>query len=307
MKFIDATKQFVDVFYVFGHCSCRFKALLCCDDKHNKSRSVFSFVKRITPLILWNVIGGSVCGLTILLSQNDGRLGQSTKILILLLTTCQILRIISVFYQCVFHTDSLRDIVKLLQSIEFLYRNHLGSTLPYRQFQRNFRIKVVFLLVFFSQNFILFSMEHLHLNFVKNIGFLLRFSDICSVVSFFHIILYTDLLQFNLHHLNTIISRDTQQYTRNSTSIFTLAKQRYEKKVYKNLRKYKLIHYRLWEVTQAINAYFGWSMVSVILQSFINIVFCWYWEVKVISLDFGIESFGMFSSNCTLTLRSEKL
>lgn len=295
MKFIRATERYINTFYLFGHCLYPLRKLLRTDNDHQESESIFTHLKVLSPLICSNALNFGLCGLAILWIQTTANMDQSSKTLSFLFALCQVLRVTTVFYQSVFKTVRIREIIQIFRWTELFFKNNLMTTVPYTLFLRKFCIKVIAIFLFCMQAITFYSFQRIDINHAKWIGIISRILLLLSTFSIFHIIFYTDLLTFNLHHLNSIIVRDTEQYTTTSMSIAVASDKKREngKMLHENMRKYKLVHYRLWQVSQLINDYFGWSIIALMLQCFVDIVYSLYWEIKVLYLNFTFDSLGM--------------
>lgn len=294
MKFIQAIGVFVNVFYLFGH-SDPMKLILKWSggDDNEKSRNFFH---RLCPTIILSVLNLCMCGEYIFITQRFGYVNFARKNLLLLLLLTQIFLLLSVFYQTVFCSDLLRHIIHLFCSVELFFKHNLNFKISYKLFRRDFLKQISLMFYLFLQEIATHSLREttsITSNTFKISGFLIRIEIGLSLISYSHIIFYTNLLTANLKHLNSVIVRDTCKYSKHSINVF--AKQSNEKEILEMLKNYKVVHYRLWQATESINAYLGWTILVINMQAFIDTVYCLYWLVTTISrVEFTVALFGMF-------------
>lgn len=100
-----------------------------------------------------------------------------------------------------------------------------------------------------------------------------------------HIVFYIDILAFYSKQLNMLIQQDATYDSNNKKK--PLAYNLSEKNTWhhhikhsssvKSIRHCKIIHFRLWEISQKINVTFGWSITALTMQVFSDSTFCLYW------------------------------
>lgn len=294
MKFIHVAQQYINFFYLVGQCSYPLKRMLHLGEK---SETLINRINYKIPLIIVNSIILILCGIAIAKLSNKKFIGESINTLMLFFILCQILRLLTILYQCCFYANDLGDCIQMFRSIEFCFKRNLNSAISYRSFQKKFRIKAAVMFFGYTQQVLFYCIfVHNEHNLRSFVDFTLRILLFPSSAAVLQIIFYTDLLWFNLNHLNSIIDRDIEHFTKSPINIFVLAEQSYDKMARENLKKYKFVHYRLWQASQLINTCFGWSMIPLLLQGFIDIVFCTYWQIHLVYMEFSSISFGKFDT-----------
>lgn len=64
------------------------------------------------------------------------------------------------------------------------------------------------------------------------------------------------------------------------------------RRIVQTLRDYKVVHYKLWEITQLINEHFGWVFVALIMQKVNGTVQSFYWII----VDLHEEHLGSYAA-----------
>lgn len=247
MKFIRVAQTYIRIFYLMGHCRYPLSGLL---NQFQEKETWANRLKFLTPAIITGILEYVMCIYNIFLMTILESPDQSSKIITLFFCLCQVLRISFVLYQSITLNNHLRQIIEIFHTIERFFRNDLNMAPAYGKLHRNLRNKVFLLIFAYLQAIMLFLLQPIEEIRMRIVGLMVRIILLMSTVSFFHIVFYADLLAFNLKHLNAVIVRDTELYTRSNLNVFVLAKQKYGKIAYDNLRKYKFVHYRLWQVSR---------------------------------------------------------
>lgn len=287
MRFARLARIYIKIFYLLGQCP--LLDYLPPFDKDIKSTVYF---KSKLPLIVLSVINLSLCGLGIVMLFKQDDLDQSTKTLMLFFFLCQIFRIIVVVYQGLFYTNYLDDVNQIFHSVENFFENNLNSPISYQLFRRKLRIKFILALCAYAQEGFFLFVVITALNTINWINVIMRYLVFSTIVSVFHVVFYADLLSFNIQHLNSIVVRDIEKFAENSMNVFIVSEQKHEKNVYENLMKYKFVHYRLWQATKLINAYCGLSIIALLSRGFVDIIFCSYWQIRTLQMEFTLLTFG---------------
>lgn len=89
-----------------------------------------------------------------------------------------------------------------------------------------------------------------------------------------HVLVYIELLYFYLEQLNGIINEasvtssiGTNEFISNGISFIKINQ---HDVAMENLRTFKNIHFRLWQMAQEINMFFGWILAAIIVRNFLD-------------------------------------
>lgn len=195
---------------------------------------------------------------------------------------CEIAKIFAVIYQNFAHSDLIGEILRNFQSVESLFRSSLQSPIQFSSFECVYTKKIrwafgsylVLLMLFISYYFLFDDIDWYDV-FIEIMQFV-------SISMYFHVLLFIDLVAFNLKHLNEIIANDNNEYVASNVSVFVVQKPRTPDLIRQRMSKYKFIHFRLWRTAQHINEFFGWMLITILLQSFVEFVYNTIWQLKIL-------------------------
>lgn len=89
------------------------------------------------------------------------------------------------------------------------------------------------------------------------------------------IILYVDLLGSRLRKINN------EMKLLNNLSNVSSSNQKTDLNTYKKIRKFKILHSILWDISQTLNTRFGWSLLFSIINYFVCLTVDFYWIFMV--------------------------
>lgn len=266
-----------------GQCSHPLDRLQFSNEKHE---SILNLAQQKAPLVLNLVTGfGLSVFFGVIVKQYSFPI-VTLRTAFYILTLCHMTRYYLILHQMVFQTSKLREIIRLLQSAEIFLKNKMNSSISYKELDNRLRIKILFIACVYFQVFAIYSFQHIGWWNGKAIGITVRVLLFFSTITLFHVNFYVNLLCSNLKHLNSIIVRDTRDLILRQKEIKCVANEK--------MKRYKFIHYRLWQIGQSINSYFGWIILVIAVQCFGNMVYCWYWFVKMFHLQFSYIPCGKF-------------
>lgn len=112
-----------------------------------------------------------------------------------------------------------------------------------------------------------------------------------AIFACMHALFYFQLIEFYLHELNTFISGrldllspHAAQFTKHSdmSSIYFIGdeKTKYHADNFlmiRTLKTIKIIHFRIWNAVQDINATFGWFLLAFMFKNFVDTLWEVYW------------------------------
>lgn len=274
MDFMKAIRPYLNVFYTLGlspHLADK------TDAKYKKCRSSTYLV------VIQAAIGLALATSCIQIANFGGYeyLWSRTDIVIInFVAICEIVRIAFILIQCLFCADILNEICYTFRMLQAYYTMHLHHQIVYQPFGRQFLRKVAFIVCGFMPCLMIFLWDS-YFYALEPIAIQIKVLQIMTSATFLHIIFYIDILGFYLAELNTVIERDSNQDQTKLNNIMIISEKSLNSiSMRERLRCYKTVHFHLWEVSQRINAFFGWSMVAILLHGFVDFVYSSYWLIQ---------------------------
>lgn len=261
MIFIKSVRSFLKIFYLLGLSP--FNGEIRSKKEGFAVSDVYKYISLIVSWIL------SISCIYILFTDPIAEgLTPADTYIFLLSFICEIFRSTILFMQCVIQKKKFIEINYGFQKIASYFYIHLQHIIPYRTFRRKFIVRILIV----SSAYIQYLLRHLFRN--RNyFGFSsrLRILQVLTVCTFLQIIFYVDNLTFHIKQLNVVIGKELVRkksiFTGNSNSVGNRQK----------LKTIKVLHYRIWSVAQNINSLFGWSLIALILNGFLDFIYCAYW------------------------------
>lgn len=270
MKLINILSPYLRIFFLCGQ-SCYLPA----------NANPFLLIIKTVPTIVCAIKGWLISiALVWIVNFGPKRIGydKSDGIITNIFITCEITKTITVLVQSIFFSYAIDDIIKIFTHLEHFFQNSLHYKIEYEQFRKMFLIKTVLLLVAYVQSLIPFYLVFISNEYQDLTTIFIKIIQLESVIALIHIIFYIDLLRFHLIHLNLAIQRDSIEQNLIFHKIAVVFR-KYTREILLSTkyRNYKHVHFYLWNATQKINYFFGWSLTTVFLQTFVDCVFNAYW------------------------------
>lgn len=114
-----------------------------------------------------------------------------------------------------------------------------------------------------------------------------------AIFACMHALFYFQLIEFYLNELNTYLSgrlislsshasQSTKFSDMLSTSIYLIGgeKKKYQPDIFlviRTLKTIKIIHFRIWNAVQDINAIFGWFLIAFMFKNYVDSLWEVYW------------------------------
>lgn len=167
-------------------------------------------------------------------------------------------------------SDDLHQIVTTFQGIDIYLVKHICLKINYSSFLRRYLRNLSWMFIMY------FLMTIVKVVFPSRDGmFLLEasfsFIRLYVVIGKLHAFFYINLLRLFLQF--------TKGLTTAETSVMPVNIQYHNQCILKLLKHYKLIHYKLYTVSTKINAAFGWSLISICMETFLENAFMFYWMI----------------------------
>lgn len=203
---------------------------------------------------------------------------------------CELLKAIAVLYQNFVYGDLLFEILQSFQTVEFLFQSNLSYPIDFTPFKRAYLRKIgwafgsyTMLLVLFMTYYFLYGQIEMSDVFIKILQFV-------SISMYMNLLFFVDLITFCLRHLNKIITKENHDCK--AESVMMMKKVRAASAASQKLSKYKFIHYWLWKITQQISELFGWTLIALIVQSFIDFVYIAKWQLRTLTEPWDLVNFS---------------
>lgn len=276
MKLTKSTRAFLNVFYFLG-------------------QSPYSVDLNLSPRnIIWTQIPGysisfiyfaaateSFYGLLVN-GKKDG-FGTTDTVISQFNNICDIFRAYCLFRQCYYDRKLMFEIMQTFANLEATFANNLDFQLRYRRFCRGFLLKTVLFVSVYLSSVLTPLIQFMRTKRFNAVMLRVKLLQIMYIIGIVHIVFNVDLVRHFMKQLNAVLERDVGI----ARDINLNAKQR-NANIHSRLKCYKMIYYRLWLTVQYMNRYFGWNILSIILRSFVHIVFTLYWQIGIFKKAHGI-------------------
>lgn len=199
---------------------------------------------------------------------------NSLKVLILYINSaCEIVRTMFILTQCLTNKHLIFEFIYTVYRLDTYFLTKMKYRIPYQLFRRQYLSKILMIFGGLSQYLSTFIIRCFLYYCLTPTGVQLRFFHCMRVVTILHIIFYIDLVCFHLSHLNAIVLRDIDQFKNiNVKEKLTIGILKRNK-----IKCYKHVHFRLWQITQRLNVTFGWIMIAILLQIFVDFIYSAFW------------------------------
>lgn len=202
------------------------------------------------------------------------------QLLIIAYGTFNIARSFIMLINSIFLHGRIKDIFSEYRAIELCLAKNFNHIIRFDSFKRKhlrkfFALGIAFVplwAAYFARQFtthdwtlILVSVPAFNIKMFQSMAFL-------------YIIFFVDALAFYTSQMNAVIARQCnsnkfrQKYKRDAIEI-----------ILRQLRHFKLIHFRLWTISQYYNSLFGWCTIPILLHSVSDLMYCIFWifdEIK---------------------------
>lgn len=117
-----------------------------------------------------------------------------------------------------------------------------------------------------------FPISNIAIRFSRDLSFNVpaQFGHLMQCLTYFEMIFYIKVLIFHLSQLNWAIQRDMDRHVSSGHP------NNYKNRILmrNNIKCYKVVHFRLWELSQErISEFFGWSMIFIFIHAFEKFVY----------------------------------
>lgn len=195
--------------------------------------------------------------------------GQTEILFIYLFLLCSICRSLFILRECLWHRTHFCHILKAIQSLQFYFYTKLSHRILNEQFARKYTRKFRLVIGLYMQYVIVYAVNGIINKYINSVGIPIRIIQFTTALAYLRILFYMDVLGFHLAQLNVAISHRRENYV--------ISKSIGSNDIQMNLLHYKTIHFRLCELAQQISNMFGYSLMAILLETFLSITYSAYW------------------------------
>lgn len=283
MNFISLLRPYMKIFYLLGQTLYPLDFYLW---NPREKLSQWQRLALICPTIFTFVLKLVLCAACFSMVHIFGEsLGITNDSITDLFLFCELLKAIAVLHQNLTNDDLLVDIMRSYQTVEFLFRSTLNYPIQYTLFHRAYTRKAGWAFGSYTVLLFLFSIYYHIYGEIDVTDVMIKVMQFISISVYMHMLFFIDFVTFYLHHLNTIIGKESSDYQTGNVCVIKMM--RTPEAVRKLLSKFKFIHYCLWKVTQQLNQLFGWTLIAFMLQAFFEFVYITKWQLRTFSEDWS--------------------
>lgn len=280
MQFVTVIGPYMRIFYFLGLSLFPLNYYLRERKDKVSKRHRFALV---LPTIVWCAFKCCLCVTCFVMVNICGtQFGYTESIVTNIFLLCEMLKTLSVIVQKFAYSDTASAILRNFQTCELLFENMLNRPLSFETFRRAYLRKICFAFGAYVALSGFFVVRYTSLEYVDLPLVLIKIMHFISIGIHVNIVFYIDLITHNLRHLNRTIGEDIGESTADSLSVFVVRKVMAAGVIRQRLSKYKLIHFHLWRITEQVNESFGWVLIAISLQSFVDLVYNSIWQLRML-------------------------
>lgn len=223
-------------------------------------------------------------------SRNSFELNRTDLFISNMFILSQFARAILVLLQCICYRKTYYNIIDTFNKLELFFANQLHHQIQFSILKEGAATKMTIAAIAFAQLLTIEIVSCFIYPKFNQITVQIKLLQMITTFTFVHLIFFIDVLCFYLEQLRLVIVRDTN----NDRSLDSIGYHKYSNKcvfIRTQLKNYKSVHFCLWEVGQRINIFFGWSMISILLQAFVDFLYSSYWLFDLLQEPFNLITF----------------
>lgn len=206
--------------------------------------------------------------------------------MVIVFLCCELVKTFSVLFQNIAYNETVSLIFHSFQQIESFFNRELQFPIAFAPFRKHYRRKVCWALLAYIQLLVFYIIQFTFVDTFDVTSALIKVMQLLQITMYLNIICFVDLLTFCLQHLNAEIRTHVDSYATISARIFLISETSSNRLFCNQISKYKFVHIQLWRTCDMINKLFGWSLISIALQSFMDLTYILYWQIKVLYQEF---------------------
>lgn len=199
-------------------------------------------------------------------------------------TLSKMITCIMVFTCSPYFKNDLNILWLKFQQLEHYANQRLKITWSFERCIKSYQHKVFWMIFFLISRIVL---KFAFFEVSTTISFILVTA---SVIAQLHVLFYIDCFVFMLGTVNKQLINSHANYLRD---VFLVD----GKIVITNIGFYKCLHYKFWQIANAINSSFGWVLLSILIQTMITLLSALYWIVVDFYDDDFTNNFEVISMN----------
>lgn len=269
MELSPLSERYLFIFFLLGHSS--FNPYASKSGLWNKLNAIPSTIFLIVSTVL------SVFSLVFQYLFDKFHTRTVDKVISCLFIVSAFVSCIAILMRSALFNKKIPNLWYKFQVIEEFANRRRRQKMCFRPFIQSFFRKVCIILAFYILHVYVKVVYRFSSNDMVNKTSVLTLQFI-TLISILHVAFYVDLLTYIVAAINENVNFAFQR------EIFDLSNWNM-KNVMENFRLYKHAHYLMWDISQFINQHFGWVLLSLLLQNFINIIYSAYWAILFLHTD----------------------
>lgn len=277
MSLFTLVRSYMRFFHLFG------QSLYPLEYRSRDERSKWHRIKVIIPSMFMFLVNLALCVAGLLVVNHGSKsIVKSDYVSVNVLFFCNLIKTFAVLHQNFAYDDLLGEILRKFYSIELFFRDNLRNPILFTSFKRAYVKKLFWIFGSFAILSITIAFRHI-IHGLDTIDVILDAMKLFLIIAYMQIVLFIDLVAFCLKHLNATIAREISYWGAENGYVFVVKELRTLDMIRHQLCKYKIVHFRLWKIAEQLNEYFGWTMLTIILLSFVDLVTITLWQLRVLN------------------------
>lgn len=216
MEFVEKTRKYFIGFYFLGILPSLPEGIL--------SHILISSVTQKVLMIIHATIGLSLTFSLMISAMIRNRdtvyYGRTEMPIISMVAICEILRVIFILIQCIFHKHVISEIFSDFQKFETFFAVHFRHNIRYKALNKTFFNKVMIVAFACLQYNCLLTLRILILNNFPHHGIEMNKLRALAAATLLHVNFYIDTLGFYLDQINNVIENDKHTATGQAITVF---------------------------------------------------------------------------------------
>lgn len=264
MNFTKSFAPYLATFYYLGMSPCSPNRIQINDDKHRNPMVIVQIV-----CVLISVL----CVIALFISTDSMWKFGPKEVISSLYIFCDIIKAFCIAMQCIVYERHMREISCIFNKLDSFFVIHLNYRIRYELFRNKCATYAFIIITAYGQYLVVLAIRGVIENNFVVFTIPMQFAHLMQSITYLHMIFYIEALAFYLAQLNWVVQRDMEAH------IPTKQTFNYKSRILmrNKIKCYKSVHFRLWEVSQRINTFFGWTMIVIFTHAFVKFVYTSYW------------------------------
>lgn len=271
MSLRSSTKNYLNFYYILG-----------ISPYQPSPKSPFLYLFKYAGLVqaIFGYIIATVCYLNLWSDESNVASTASESFILTIYVGCEYTRVTSVFIQYVWFASTLTDTMHIFHELDIYFVRHLNHRINYRKFVNKFHLRMMLTVGVMILCIVFFFLRLKYSNFIiTQMNVYIKPLQLITVFCYTHVIFHVDLLNFHFAELLAVMDRHIAQRAIQNCTVGDVKRQ---------LKSYKVIHFRLYYATKGVNIFFGYSLLSLVSHAFANFVYFAYWVFDTLHADRGL-------------------